>query len=141
MDYERLFPGRFLKAALLDGKDWTVTIAKVRLEEMEKDDGGKEVKGIVGFSDAKKEWVLNRTNATCLAAMFGRDTDGWIGKRVTLFPTTTGPKHDPCIRVRGSPDIERDVIAEVKLPRRKAQRMTLKRTGAPTQQYAQEPHQ
>jgi hypothetical protein len=127
MDFEKLLAGPYLKAALLDGKDWTLTIKGSHLEEMEKEKGGTEMKGIITFSDAKRGWVANRTNMTCLSQMFGRDTDAWIGKRVTIYPTVT-PKGEPCIRVRGSPDIEKDVAFELKLPKRRPQRLVMKRT-------------
>jgi hypothetical protein len=85
MDYDQLFPGRFLKSGELNGKDVTLTIDSIKLEEME-DQKGKRMKPIIAFRERKKEWVLNRTNAECLKAMWGRDTNDWLGKRVTLWP-------------------------------------------------------
>jgi hypothetical protein len=130
MHFEKLLAGKYLKAALLDGRDWTVTIKGIRREELPKEKGEKdetESKWIIYFTDAKLGWVANRTNATCLAQMFGTDTDSWVGKRVTIYPTKT-PKGEPCIRVRGSPDLEREVSFEFKLPKQRTQRLTMKRT-------------
>jgi hypothetical protein len=135
MDFDLLFPGRFVKAADLKGKDMTLTIEKVVIEELEGDK--KETKGIVSFVGAKKNWVLNKTNALCLKAMWGRETDGWIGKRVTLFPTTFDD--EPCIRVKGSPDLTEPLVFDLKLPKKKAKKMRLVPTGKATGSNPQPP--
>jgi len=126
MDVDLMFQGRFIKAADLMGKDVTLTIQDVCMEELE-GDKGKEMKGIVSFVGKKRKWVLNRTNALCLKAMFGRETDQWKGKRVTLYPTTFN--EDPCIRVKGSPDLDKPLEFELKLPRKKPKLMKLQPTG------------
>lgn len=123
MDVDLMFPSRFIKAADLQGKDATKTIRKVTLEELEREDKTKETKGIIEFADAKKRLVLNKTNALSIKAMFGRETDNWIGKRITMFPTTFND--EPCIRIKGSPDIDKPVTFELKLPKRKAKTMRL----------------
>ena len=132
MDYELLFPGRFLKSVEFKGQDVTLTIASLRLEELE-GDSGKKMKAIVSFRETKKEWVMNRTNAECIKAMFGRETNAWIGKRVTLFPDAyTDPftkKLGTAIRVKGSPEIRDSVNASFKLGRKGVVTMTLVRTG------------
>lgn len=128
IDFDELFPGRFIKAGDFHGREVTLTIAAVRIEELPSDQGGMRAKGIIGFDRAKKEWVLNRTNGESLKAMWGRDTGEWIGKRVTLYPAEFNG--DIAIRVRGSPDLPADLPFELKLPRKRAQRMVLKKTGA-----------
>lgn len=125
MDFDLLFPGRFIKAADLRGKDVTLTISAVVVDELI-GDKGTEMKGIVSFAGKKKQLVLNKTNGLCLKQMFGRETDGWIGKRVTIFPTTFND--DPCIRVKGSPDIASEMSFELKLPRKKPKAMRLIKT-------------
>lgn len=116
VDWDQLYPGRFLKAGELLGKQVTLTIKSVDLDELE-GDKGKKVKGIISFDGTPKQLALNRTNGTCLREMFGRMLPAWVGKRVTLFPGEWNG--EPCIRVWGSPDIERDMKIEVALPRRK----------------------
>jgi hypothetical protein len=59
--------------------------------------------------------------------MFGRDTGEWIGKRVTLFASEWNG--EPCIRIKGSPDIEKPVTFELKLPRKKPRATTMLVTG------------
>ncbi len=118
LDYDALFPGRFIKAGDFKGHDVTLTIANVRLEDLPNDAGGNKVKGIIAFEGKKKEWVLNRTNGEALKAMWGRDTGEWIGKRVTLYPAPFNGD-DLAIRVRGSPDLKAPLDFELKLPRKR----------------------
>ena len=135
LDYDQLFPGRFIKSGEFKGRDVTLTITDIRTEELPQDKGGMRVKGILSFSGTKKEWVLNRTNGECLKGMWGRDTGEWIGKRVTLWPAPfqssfgDGAEGDTCIRVRGSPDLTEDKRIEIRLPRKKAITVTMRATG------------
>lgn len=128
MDFDKLFPGRFIKAADLNGKDVTLKISAVVVDELV-GDKGTEMKGLISFAGAKKQLVLNKTNGLCLKQMFGRETDAWVGKRVTIFPTTFND--EPCIRIKGSPDIEKDISFELKLPRKAPKSTRLVKTKAP----------
>lgn len=109
-DYDQLFPGRFLKSGEFKGKDVTLTLANVKLEEMEDKRKGTVTKCILSFRETKKQLVLNKTNGECLKGMFGRRVADWIGKRVTLFPDNVRAFGSTklAIRVRGSPDIASD---------------------------------
>lgn len=126
MDYETLFPGRFIKSADFKGKDVTLTILAIRAEDIE-----DKPKAIMTFENTKKAMVLNRTNAEALKLMFGRDTDGWIGHKVTFFPATIkDPFSDEmitAIRVRGSPELTKTASATIQRGRK-----TLKVSVAPT---------
>lgn len=137
LDYDALFPGRFVKAGDFKGKDVTLTISNVRIEDLPNDAGGNKVKGIIAFEGKKKEWVLNRTNGEALKAMWGRDTGDWIGKRVTLYPAQFNG--DLAIRVRGSPDLTEPLDYELKLPRKRPQKMRLLVTGKPNGKAAPPP--
>lgn len=130
LDYDQLFPGRFIKAGDLQGRDVTLTISGIELQELPNDKGGDITRGVISFERTKKQWVINRTNASCLRAMWDRDTSAWIGKRVTLYATEVsfGKERVLAIRVKGSPDIERDTQVEVKLPRRRPTTVTLRKT-------------
>jgi hypothetical protein len=126
MDVDLMFPSRFIKAADLQGHEVTLTIEGSNLDELE-GDGGKKTKGIVSFVGKKKKWVLNRTNAMCLKAMWGRETEKWNGHKVTLYPTTFND--EPCIRVKGSPELEKPLEFELKLPKKKPKLVKLLPTG------------
>lgn len=130
LDFDTLFPGKFVKAIELKGRDQTVTIATVHGEELE-GDKGKEFKCLISFVGKQKKWVVNKTNGLCLRAMFGRDASKWIGKRVTLYPAKIDfGDSDIAIRVRGSPDLAADLPFVLKLARKKPRDMVLKKTGA-----------
>lgn len=126
VDWDELYPGRFIKATEFKGKQVTLRIASIRIEELI-GDKGPQIKGVISFERTEKQWALNKTNGICIKAMFGGKVQQWVGKRVTLFPSV----HDgePCIRVWGSPDIDRDFVALVQLPRKKPFNMTMHKTG------------
>lgn len=122
VDWDELYPGRFLKAGELLGRKVTVTISSVDLDTLE-GDNGKKVKGVISFRETQKQLALNRTNGICLREMFGRQIPAWEGKRITLFPDEWNG--EPCIRVWGSPDIEQDKQIQIALPRRRPIPMTM----------------
>lgn len=137
MDYKLGFKGQYVSAVELGNNTPTLTITRVvieKIESMQKDDeGAGKVRDrlVVFFREADRGWVLNRTNAECIVAMWGRDTESWLNHRVTIFQTQVrvGPKMEPGIRVKGSPELEKPLVVEVKLPRRKPIPMTLIPTG------------
>lgn len=124
VDFDELYPGRFIKAGELQGKKVTLTIQSVDLDELE-GDSGKKIKGIISFAETGKALVLNKTNGLCLRAMFGRKIAEWEGKRVTVYPSVWNG--EDCIRIWGSPDIPADEEIVVQLPRKKPIRMTMHR--------------
>jgi hypothetical protein len=138
-DYDELFPGRFLKSGEFKGRDVTLKVRDVDIEDLPDKKGTKvnedgervRVRGIISFEKTDKQLVLNRTNGECLKAMFGRNPNDWIGKRVTFFPAVVDAfgEETTAIRVRGSPDLEKDVRFELKLPQKTAKAVTLKKTG------------
>ncbi len=117
---DEMFPTEHIKCADLRGEPRTFTITTVAKQEVDGEKGIK-VRGVVKFKETDQSLVMNRTNASLLMAMFGPNPQAWLGKRVTLKPDETkfGPDTVPCIRIGGSPDIERDIRAPVKLPRKK----------------------
>jgi hypothetical protein len=131
MDARLLFPSKYLKAVEFKGRDATLTVTSVSLEKLAAEDGSVKEKGIVTFKETKKALVLNRTNAQCLIALWGYETDQWVGKRVTLFPATVQAfgAEELAIRVRGSPDLKKDMPIEINLPRKKPIRAVLRKTG------------
>ena len=131
LDYDALFPGRFLKAGLFKGKDVTLTITKVRLEDLPQEKGGERPRGILSFSETKLELVLNRTNGEAIKAMFGRDTGEWVSRKVTFYPATLGDCDfaDIAVRVRGSPELAEPLEFELRLPRKRPRAVTLVPTG------------
>lgn len=126
VDWDELYPGRFLKAGEFRGKKVMLTVKDIELDELESD-SGKKVKGIVSFKETTKQIPLNKTNGICLREMFGRTLTAWPGKRVALYEGIWNG--EPCIRVWGSPDIEQDRTITVQLPRKKPFQMTMHKIG------------
>lgn len=133
--YDHLFPGRFLKAGLLLGKKVTLSIKDVDTEQLEGEDGKKQVKAILSFKETPMQHVMPKTNALCLKAMFGQNLADWVDKRITIFESTWN--NEPCIRVWGSPDIEADMKVTIQLPRRRPFDMTLHAVKSKSQAQSQ----
>ena len=133
-NFDQLYPGRFLKAGILDGKRVTLTISSVQHEKLE-GEKGTELKAIMAFIGKEMQLVLCKTNALCIKAMFGPILANWAGKKVTLYEgkvEVSGPmKGQPCIRIWGSPEIADDMTISIKHPKKKAFEVVLHKT--PTQ--------
>lgn len=101
MHFKLLYPSQYLGAHDLQGKDATVTIARVVVEEL-KTERGSERKPVLHFEKAEKRMVLNKTNATAIAALYGNETNAWAGKRITLYatPVSAFGKEVEALRVR-----------------------------------------
>jgi len=98
MRANELCPAPHLEAADFDG-DTVLTIKAVDFAEVGDE---KVMKGVVYFSELKRGLVLNRTNLKRIIAQHGTDTDDWVGKKITLYPSETdfGGKTVDCIRIR-----------------------------------------
>lgn len=104
LDGELLHPSEYVAAVELKGRDVSVTITKVERAELMVVGGAKKPGIVVHFKESPKKLVLNKTNASTIADMHGTEAEKWVGKRVTLFPTTCKCKGKTvdCIRIRDS---------------------------------------
>lgn len=118
MDARLLFPNLYVCAADLieaekrtNRNGVTLTISKVVQEELQSE-RGKQKKAIIYFREMEqrtdggenKRLVLNKTNMRTIARLYGYETNDWIGKPVTLFPSTcevAGQVTD-CVRVKAT---------------------------------------
>jgi hypothetical protein len=134
IDWDELYPGRFLKAGQLAiDKQHTLTIKGVVVERLDDSKGGEKVKGVITFHEVPYQLALNKTNGLCMKELFGRVLETWIGRKVTLFRGTVesgSRKGDPAVRVWGSPELERDRVVEITLPKKRPFKMTLHRVQA-----------
>ena len=80
MDIKSVFSGETLKASDLQDREIPVIIAGI---EMKKFDNGNKL--VLRFEGKKKTLVCNKTNANRIAAMYGPNTDLWIGNEITLY--------------------------------------------------------
>lgn len=103
MDVRAMFDKEFLYAYDLQGKDVTVEIASVKQGKLTGTGGKSNKKPVLYFKGKEKGLGLNITNARIIAGMYGSfDGDKWLGKAITLYPTTTtfGSATVECIRIR-----------------------------------------
>jgi hypothetical protein len=102
MKISEVFPSKYLTAADLNGKPYTLTIKIVTLEEMITHENKKTNKPVCWFVGAQKGFVMNVTNAHIIVALYGDDTDLWAGKRITIYPTKVKAfgSYQDAIRVR-----------------------------------------
>ena len=146
MTFRQMFHSDYLAGVDFQGKDVTLTIAGVERKGLERQEGGAEQVWLLNFKEHRADGspsilVLNRTNAILLFAMW-ENTDQWIGKRVTLVSERdNSPINETgwCVRVKGSPDIEKTFKVKVELPRKRPVERTIYKTGAPTEDPPEPP--
>lgn len=94
----QVFSGEYLTAADLQGAEPSVVIASVEIKEF--DDGDKF---LLTFQGKKKGLVANKTNSKRIAALYGDETDDWIGREIILYTDQVdyAGKTVDAIRVRG----------------------------------------
>lgn len=97
VDATLLFPEIYLSGEDFAGKEVVVTIYRVQAEKLRDSTGAEEPHLLVYFEEARdaaaereqpnseKRWVITKPCARILVRMLGKETDGWIGKRVTLY--------------------------------------------------------
>jgi hypothetical protein len=85
MKISEAFPSKFVQAADLNGREVRLTIANLTYEKMQ----DQTDKLCLHFRGTDKGLILNKTNASTIADMHGDETDLWIGKQITIFPTKT----------------------------------------------------
>jgi len=103
-DYRTMFDRDYIGHFDLMGKDVTVTISKVLAGNLTAVGGRKSRKPIVYFDGKEKGMIFNKTNSKTVAAMYGNFVEKWVGKKITLYVSTTrspeGGNDVECIRIR-----------------------------------------
>lgn len=105
--YKSYFDSKFIGAWDLLGKDVTVKIRKVEAETLTSVGGRTSKKPVVYFDKTEKALALNKTNAKTIAGMYGTNTDAWVGRLITLYPTMTDMAGESVDAVRVRPSIPR----------------------------------
>jgi arabinogalactan endo-1,4-beta-galactosidase len=92
------FPSNYIKAADLKGRQVSVKMDRAEYEMI-----GQDKKLILYFVGKEKGMVLNKTNASNIAAVYGDDTDEWRDQEIILFEAMVDfqGKTVPAIRVKG----------------------------------------
>ena len=103
-DYRSLYDRLYIGAWDLQGKEVTVTIIGVSGAELITTGGRKNKKPVITFDGKEKKFVANKTNSKTIAALYGNYVESWVGKRITLYVSTTrnpeGGDDVQCIRIR-----------------------------------------
>lgn len=92
----------YIGAYSLNGKDLTVEVTKVEVRRV-KGEGGKEEDCTVAELKGQKPFIINRTNAKTITRIYGSPyIEDWVGKIITLYPTTTKVAGEvvECLRIR-----------------------------------------
>ena len=99
-----MFDRDYLGSFDLQGRDVTVTISKVVGGQLTAQGGRKSKKPICYFDGKEKGLICNKTNSKTIASMYGNYVEAWVGKRITLYVSTTnnpdGSGSVECIRIR-----------------------------------------
>jgi hypothetical protein len=96
MQYTDIYRSSYMKADDLKGRTAKHTISACKAEVV-----GEDKKLVLAFSNEDTPLVLNKTNATTLAELYGPETSEWEGKAIKLVPSTTPyqGKTLKCIRI------------------------------------------
>jgi hypothetical protein len=80
---EMLPPSKYISKADVGDREFTVTIAGVQNEQV----GPRpdDTKWCIYFREAQKGMTLNAGSIRALEAVFGQDSDQWIGQQVVLW--------------------------------------------------------
>lgn len=108
--WRSLLESKYLSHYDLDGKDCTLTIREIRGKQAVVGQGGQISKKALFFFDGKERAAVFGVAAmSTIENMYGEDWAKWVGKKITLYPTTTsaGGKTVGCIRVRPKPPGEK----------------------------------
>jgi len=101
-DIGALYAGHYLKADDLGGKTYAATIVAVERVDIPEQDGSVRPKAAVALHGWPAKLLLNKTNFEAIATAYGRQSAGWLGKPLEVYPDTTlfGGRSVPCVRVR-----------------------------------------
>ena len=92
-------PPPHMETADLEGEEQTFTIKSLGFEKVGENE---ETCGVITFEEFPRGMVINRGKLKAITAMYGDETDDWIGKKVTFYPAQTlyKGKMTPCMMVK-----------------------------------------
>ena len=140
MKFSEMYPKDRIYAADFQGKHVTLTFKSVTKELLGKGTPSEKTMPVWHFEETEKSLPAVLTNGVCARALFGDDSEEWIGHRITLYPEkdTSGLADDGlCIRVAGSPELKKKLVFQARVGRTK-KTFTLEPTGGKKQAAASE---
>lgn len=144
MDWDSTI-GQWMKAVDIPGDGATLTVADVRVVEVRdnkarRDDAVKSAIALVWRESGWKPLLLNTTLKKVLRAMVGPTIGDVIGRPLTIYNDQTvalGSAKVGGVRILGAPWLTEDMTIEVQPnPRKRPERITLRRTGPPARKAA-----
>jgi hypothetical protein len=87
MKMNDVFPSKYLKAEddIFDNGEVIATIKGVGIEALKSRERGEENKPVMYFKELSKGLIVNKTNWSICAKLFGSDdSDDWTGERLSL---------------------------------------------------------
>lgn len=79
MDMNDAFPSKWLKSSDFEHEQ-TLTMREVRKQKV-----GDDEKPVLYFHELPKGLVLNKTNNCVIVSIYGKMSEAWTGKRLTLY--------------------------------------------------------
>ncbi|HOC17139.1 MAG TPA: hypothetical protein PKK95_02670 [Vicinamibacterales bacterium] len=106
-DFRTMYDLNWIYAFDLKGHDVTVTIARVEAKKIKNAEQKEQKKPVVYFREShdQRGLVLCKTNAKTIAGLYGNNTDQWIGKKITLYPTMVSAFGAECEAIRIRPRV------------------------------------
>lgn len=116
--WRSLVPSKYVSHYDLAGNDVVVTIASIKLADVIGSGGKKSQKALVTFRGKEKGMVMGATCLKTIAGLYGDDYTGWVGKAITIYPTTTEASGETVgtIRVRPVKPASKAVAAPTEQP-------------------------
>lgn len=89
---------------LEEGEEMLLTIAKVVGNEAVTTADGTKTKIVLYFKENVQKMILNITNGNILTTLYGSHPDGWIGKKIQVYPASVKAfgKVQDALRIRDS---------------------------------------
>jgi hypothetical protein len=110
-NFDDIYGSKYLSVPDLGGSTLRVKIGKVEVADLREKDGTTRKKYVLFFNGEIKPMVVNKTNASVLAAAFGKNKDDWVNQRLELYSEMTGlGKPGLRIRVLQKPDDLNDAV-------------------------------
>ena len=109
----------WLRSVDIEGKEPTVTIVRVVGGEVTGMGGKKSKKPVLYFEGKQKPLAIGATIGKTIERMYGPKTESWVGKRITLYVTTTnsaGGEVVDCIRVKPNVPTEKNGRSQKEAP-------------------------
>ena len=118
MHWKNLANYDYLGAYSLEGvaTEVTLTIKSIKKERVTANGGASEDCIVAYFEETKvdgvevKPMVLNKTNSKTIEKIYNTgDVEEWLGKKITIFATTTKFARDvvPCLRIKPEVPVEK----------------------------------